>query len=151
MPDLSHAGDRALIVRTPDGPHHLAFRAVDPATAMLTPYDRHFELRAAAGIRAWRWLAGRPAGPPPAPWRLTAQQAAYLILALRALDGRHAGASQRDIARVLFNDQVAGRAWLGSALQSRTKRAIAVGTRLMRAGGKPLLEAPVRGVADRPP
>lgn len=112
--------------------------------------DDDFELRAAAALRFYRYVRGRAAGPPPTPWRLTDQQRFHLSLALRALDGHLAGASQREIAQVLFGRVIAGRAWVGSDLHSRTKRALKMGQDLMRGGYRALLRGPAlsRGVAQ---
>lgn len=59
-----------------------------------------------------------------------------LRLVLRVLDGSLAGASQQQIAQVMFPDEFAGRAWdaCGQPLRDRIRRAIRRGHGLMHKG-----------------
>jgi hypothetical protein len=63
------------------------------------------------------------------------------IIALRALDGRRAGATSREIAAALFSHDVARNDWDGASdyLRSRVRRAIATGEDLARDGYLDLL------------
>ena len=147
------AGGHTLILRTSSGDLHLAVHgpSLTGAFTVLIPVGDDLGLRIAAAARFDRVLRGRVAGDAPKPWRLTAQQRLRLAYALRALDGHLAGASQREIARVLFGRAISGRAWVGSDLHSRTKRALTTGRQLMRGGYRALLAAPSRrGVGNRP-
>jgi hypothetical protein len=90
---------------------------------------------------AWRMMrlarGGRkqaPAGPDP-PVRV--------LEALRAYDGRQAGAAYREIAEVLFGpDRVAGLAWQTSALRAAVVRLAEMGQRLVAGGYRELLKPP---------
>ena len=61
--------------------------------AVILPFDRLFDIRAAVALRFWRALMGRNPGPNPA--ALSSARRDRLILALRGLDGRLAGATHR--------------------------------------------------------
>ncbi|MGE0596218.1 MAG: DUF2285 domain-containing protein [Hyphomonadaceae bacterium] len=152
----SGVNEHALVLRADDGQHHISLhgQAIAGRFAVLLPVDSDFEVRAAAALRFYRSATGRAAGPAPTPWRLTDRQRSQLALALRALDGHLEGVSQRAIALVLFGRTISGRAWIGSDLQARTKRAISAGLALMQGGYRALLAAPRRrrsGNADSPP
>jgi hypothetical protein len=137
-----------------DGPEHLvahrgtAFRVhVDEAgvepPAVLLPLDQFFENRATAAIRLWRGLAGRNPGPDPAALPKTRRD--RLILALRALDGRLADATYREIASVLFGEPgVSDRGWKSHDLRDRTIRLVRFGLGMMRSGYRRLLLYPYR-------
>ena len=85
-------------------------RPASEAPAVLLPLDQFFEIRAIAAIRLWRGLTGRNPGPNPG--ALPKARRDRLILALRALDGRHEDATYREIAGVLFGSADAVRARL---------------------------------------
>jgi hypothetical protein len=89
--------------------------------------------RAAATDRVWRRLSGLK---PLALRSPPAQTRRQLLLKLRALTGRQAGASNREIAVALFGrDRVPnGAAWKTSDLRSRTLRLVGEGRRLMNGG-----------------
>ena len=113
-------------------------------TCVLLPLDRLFELRTAAALRLWRALAGRPLGRDPA--TLSAARRDRLVLALRALDGRLAEASYREIAAALFG--AAGlpeRGWKTHDLRDRTARLVRLGMAMMQGGYRRLLLYPFRG------
>lgn len=65
------------------------------------------------------------------------------VMALRAVDGRQAGANARDIATVLFGHDAVRRDWDGPSdyLRSRARRAIAAGERLANGGYLTLLRS----------
>ncbi len=137
-----------------DGPEHLiahrdtVFRVhvgedgIEP-TAVLLPLDQFFENRAIAAIRLWRGLAGRDPGPNPAALPETRRD--RLILALRALDGRLADATYREIASVLFGEAgLSDRGWKSHDLRDRTIRLVRFGLGIMRSGYRRLLFYPYR-------
>ena len=113
-----------------------------PSNAVLLPLDDLFEVRLAAALRVWQQLNGRkPAAPAP----LSRQRSERLILALRALDGRQAGATHREIAAALFGaERVAGSAWISHDLRDRTARLVRLGLALMNGGYRQLLVHPHR-------
>ncbi|WHU04372.1 DUF2285 domain-containing protein [Sphingomonas sp. NIBR02145] len=63
------------------------------------------------------------------------------IAALRALDAREAGASQRDVAETLFGADRVRADWAGSSdyLRSQVRRMLAFGTRMRSGGWRALL------------
>ena len=111
--------------------------------AVLLPLDRLFEVRVAATLHFFRVLTGRNSGP-----HLTALSPARrvrLMLALRGLDGRLAGATHREIARALFaNDAIDDRDWISHELRDRTARLVRLGFTMMRGGYRRLLLHPYR-------
>jgi hypothetical protein len=110
--------------------------------AVLIPIDDDFPARADAAMRLWRTVTGRPRRR--APERLTRQRHDRLTLTLRALDGRLAGASYRDIAQGLFGQTrvPAGAGWKTHELRDRTIRLARAGLELMRGGYLDLLRYP---------
>jgi hypothetical protein len=111
---------------------------------VLLPLDRLLEVRAAAALRLWRALASRPLGRDPA--TLPAARRDRLVLALRALDGRLAEASYREIAGTLFSAaRVPERGWKTHDLRDRTARLVRLGVALMQGGYRRLLLYPFRG------
>ena len=110
--------------------------------AVLLPLDQLFDLRVSSALGVWRWLNG---GQPAVIQMMPLSQRKRLVLALRALDGRFAKASYREIARILFGlGDAAGSAWKGHDLRDRTIRLVRLGTSLMRGGYKRLLLYPHR-------
>ena len=102
-----------------------------------------FETRAIAAIRLWRGLTGRNPGPNPA--ALSKARRDRLILALRGLDGRLDGATNRQIASALFgNNAVPERDWISHDLRDRTARLVRLGHIMMRGGYRRLLLYPYR-------
>jgi hypothetical protein len=111
----------------------------DLPAAVIIPLDADFALRADAALRLWRLITGRRPGRPPD--RLTRQRRHRLALALRALDGRLAGESNRVIATGLFGDVrvPAGPGWKTHDLRDRTIRLVRSGMELMQGGYLDLL------------
>jgi hypothetical protein len=144
-PALVEAGPGRLIER--QGSLLRLHIVEDPGAApacVILPLDRVFELRAAAALRFWRGLAGRALGLDPAP--LPAARRDRLVLALRALDGRLAKASYRDIAEALFGAaRVPERGWKTHDLRDRTVRLARLGFAMMQGGYRRLLLYPFRG------
>jgi len=75
---------------------------------------------------------GSPSAPPP-----------RSVMALRALDARRAGASQREIAAALFGDRRVAADWNGRSgyLRTRVQRLIALGATLTSGGHQRLLSS----------
>jgi len=121
---------------------HLGEAGIEPS-AVLLPLDQFFENRAIAAIRLWRGLAGRNPGPNPAALPKTRRD--RLILALRALDGRLADATYREIASVLFGEAgLSDRGWKSHDLRDRTIRLVRFSLGMMRSGYRRLLFYPYR-------
>lgn len=114
------------------------------ADAALLPFDEHFATRAAAALRVWRTLMRRKPGRDPQ--ALTPQRSRRLVLALRALDGRRAHASYRQLAEGLFGPlPLRGDAdWNSHDLRDRTIRLARLGLELSRGGYRRLLLFPDR-------
>lgn len=129
---------------------HIALPPDDIADAVLLPLDEHFPVRLAAALRVWRTLTERSPGHNPQ--ALTAQRRNRLVLALRALDGRLASASYRQIAEGLFGPlTVRGDAnWNSHDLRDRTIRLVRLGVKLSRSGYRRLLLYPSRAKSRRP-
>ena len=125
-----------LRVHVPDG-------RADP-TALLLPFDGLFEVRVTAALRLWRALNGRQPGRNPA--ALSEARRRRLVLALRGLDGRLDGATNREIARALFGaNAVPERDWISHDLRDRTARLVRLGVAMMSGGYRRLLLHPYRG------
>lgn len=118
----------------------------DAPIGIMLPLAPDFPARLDAAVRLWRRLTGGEVEPPGA---LPPQRRARLVTTLRALDGRMAGASTREIAAALFgSDRVpAGPEWKAHDLRSRAKRLVASGLALMNGGYRELLR-PHRGRRD---
>lgn len=118
--------------------------AAGPETplAAIIPMDADLPDRVAALLDAWHALIGRAPDRDP----ITPQRRRRLILGLRALDGRAAGASYRALAAGLFGaDRVpSGAAWKTNDLRSRTLRLVLDATVLMRGGYRTLAGLPPR-------
>jgi hypothetical protein len=111
--------------------------------AALIPFDQLFDIRLASALRLWRALRNQNPGPDPG--ALTAARRNRLTLALRALDGRLAEASYREIAEALFSvTGIRGREWQGHDARDRTIRLVRYGYSLMEGGYRRLLLHPYR-------
>jgi hypothetical protein len=111
--------------------------------AVLLPLDRLFDIRAAAALRLWRGLTGRKPGP--APGILTAQMIDGLILGLRAVDGRQAGAGHYEIAQVLLRAAgISKRDWINHDIRDKTGRLVRKAFALVDGGYRRLLLYPYR-------
>lgn len=132
------AHGRAVVPRA-----QLLGNVADEPLAIILPFDRLFEIRVAAAMRLWRSLTGRNPGPNPA--TLTPVRRDRLILALRGLDGRLAGATHREIATALFGaDRIPDRDWISHELRDQTARLVRLGFAMMRGGYRRLLLHPYR-------
>nr|WP_246375956.1 DUF2285 domain-containing protein [Gluconacetobacter takamatsuzukensis] len=121
---------------------HLAAPGIE-AVSVVLPLDALFEVRVQVALRLWRVLTDRRAGPDPV--KLSPERVSRLILALRALDGLDAGATQREIAGVLFGQKVSARDWLSHDLHFRMKRLVSFARGLTEGGYRRLLLHPFRG------
>jgi len=111
---------------------------------VVLPLDEVFEIRATAALRLWRSLTGRSPGRDPATLPPTRRD--RLTLALRALYGRLAKASYRDIAEALFGTgRMPERGWKTHDLRDRTVRLARLGHAMMQSGYRRLLLYPFRG------
>ncbi len=121
---------------------HLPATGGSPVTALLL-FDDLLDVRAMAAARLRRALAGKPVGKNPAV--LTKERQARLVLALRALDAKLEGVTNREIAAGLFpHIHVAPDAWISHDLRDRTARLVRLGVRSMRGGYRQLLLYPHR-------
>ena len=122
---------------------YIADRRAD-SLAVVLPLDQLFDIRAAAALRLWHGLIGRPPRHDPA--ELPATRRDRLVLALRALDGRLERATYRDIAEILFGSgRMPERGWKTHDLRDRTVRLARLGFSLMKGGYRRLLLYPFRG------
>jgi hypothetical protein len=114
----------------------------DKSYTVLLPLDRVFDIRVTAALRLWYHLNSRKVTPYQT---LPFNHMKRLVLALRALDGKHSNASYRQIADGLFGlgDAVGG-AWKGHDLRDRTIRLVRLGTEMMNGGYRRLLLYPYR-------
>ncbi|WP_245804535.1 DUF2285 domain-containing protein [Erythrobacter tepidarius] len=93
--------------------------------------------RIEAVARLWRAINGRRV---PADARLTSQQRRRLRRMLQAVDGRHEGASYREIAEAIFGAaRVADAPWKTSALRDATIDLVKDGLALIAGGYRSLL------------
>ena len=111
--------------------------------AVVLPLDRLFDIRANAAMRLWCSLTGRSPGPSPA--HLSPIRRGRLILALRVLDGRTAGASYHQISEAVFDvGKIKGSVWKSHDIRDRTIRLARYGQNLMKGGYRLLLLHPYR-------
>lgn len=136
-PDGHHA-----VLPDRDGAHRLWLRGVRPGVRMaaLVPLDDDVLLRLAGLLRLGRHLDGRPAGPVPRAWTVTARLRRRLVLMVRALDGHLAGASYREIAQALYGPgAVAAYPWKISSIRGQTIRLVKDAAVTMKGGYRKLL------------
>ena len=110
--------------------------------AALIPLDASFAARSAAALRLWRMLSQGELQRAPDP--LTRQRRQRLRLALRALDGRLANATYRELAQGLFGGPQDSDHWKTHELRDQTIRLVRIGFDLMRGGYRALLRIPTR-------
>ena len=133
---------RHVVVQDRGGAHRLWLRGLRPGARMaaLVPLDHDVLLRLAGLLRLRRRLDGRPAGPVPRAWTITARLRRRLVLMVRALDGHLAGASYREIAQVLYGPgAIAGNEWKTSSLRGQTIRLVRDAAVTMEGGYRKLL------------
>jgi len=104
--------------------------------AAVIPLDATAPQRAEAALRFWRLMAHGRLRTPPTPIR----RADRLVAALRALDGRLAGASYRVIAEALFDpSRIASEPWKTASLRDTVIRLARTGFAMMRGDYRNLL------------
>jgi hypothetical protein len=111
-------------------------------SAIVIPLDGNFPARIEAARLMWEAMMGH--APDRMPDDLTTQQRSKLKSILRALDGRLARCSYREIAEVLFDPSSvpAGREWKTHNLRNRTRRLCQRGLDLMHGEYRDLLIYP---------
>ena len=111
---------------------------LDLPIVAASPLDGSFPRRTAAAVRIWRRTRGQPSTKAPGP---SLRRRDYLTRALRALCGRLAGASHREVATVLLggNAVPSGSAWKTSDARSLILRLADTGRRLSHGGYRSLL------------
>ncbi|MQX77221.1 DUF2285 domain-containing protein [Sinorhizobium medicae] len=109
----------------------------DQPLAALVVLDADGLDRIEAITRLWRTLHHRPGSPDT---RLTAQRRRRLRHMLQAVDGRMNGASNREIAKVIYGaPRVAADPWKTSALRDSTKKLIKDGLAMIAGDYRKLL------------
>lgn len=109
---------------------------IDGPIVALLPFDASTAGRFAASERMWRTLEGRPA--PDA--RLTRQRRRRLRHMMRAVDGKTAHASHREIAEAIFGRlRVEAELWHDSSLRYATMRLVRDGQTMIDGGYRKLL------------
>jgi len=104
--------------------------------AAVIPLDATAPQRAEAALRFWRLTAGGRLRTPESPIR----RGDRLVAALRALDGRLAGASYRAIAETLFDpSRIASEPWKTAPLRDTVIRLARTGFAMMRGDYRNLL------------
>ncbi len=146
--------DRGSIAAQDEGEHlitiganafhvHVLSEVAASGLSAVLPIDDLFDVRLTAARRLWLALSARKL--PPNPARLTKQQRDRYVLALRAVDGKLAKASYREIAAVLFGAKsIEGRGWKTHDLRDRTIGLWRLGRDMMEGGYRQLLVYPYR-------
>lgn len=131
---------RHILIQDVDGNHHIVWKKAghDGFRIVITlNCDTLVKLRAAD--RFWRHLEGNKAGPYPSPYRLTDQQKKRLVQTLRTIDAEEDGASKRETARVLHDEEVILSDWSDSAERAHVRRLLRRGKYLSDQGYRNLL------------
>ena len=128
-----------VLINDPAGRHRLWFVGEIPrrGSAFLIPFDKDFNARLHGLQRLHRHLNGRRAGSRLRSQQLSVAQRTRLTLLLRALDGEREGASRRELAAVLLDEEardIPAIEWKNSSLRKRINRAVAAATALMNGG-----------------
>ncbi len=149
---------RKSLVITPDGVQHLVL--ADDRTFVqvmaegadvladdtaLTYHIDGLDGPARRQVETWRRLASlRVRRSSPGRKRKPRQQVLRFRESLMALDGRLAGASDREIATRLYGQETVAESWrtADDSLRARTRRRIARGLHLMNGGYRQLLQGP---------
>jgi hypothetical protein len=133
---------RHVVLQDVQGAHRLWLRDVQAGVGMeaIIPLDETVLLRIAGLLRLQRRLAGKPSGPVPRGWDLTARLRQRLILMVRALDGHQAQASYREIALALYGPAAVARyPWKTSSIRGQTIRLVKDAVVIMEDGYRKLL------------
>lgn len=132
---------RHVVLPDRDGAHRLWLQRVRAGAPMaaLVPLDDDVLHRLTGLLRLYRRLNGRPAGPVPRTWTITARLRQRLVPMVRALDGHLAGASYRQIAEALHGSGAIGDGWKTSSRRGQTIRLVKDGLATMKGGYRKLL------------
>lgn len=136
------AGCDQLVVEDPSGDHHLWLRGVEKGQklAAVLALDDDLRVRVLSLIRFYQHLTKGCSGPLPKACQITRRHRQRLIRMIRALDGRLAHASYREIATALFGAEAVKRyAWKTSSVRGQTIRLVKDGVGMMRGGYRKLL------------
>jgi hypothetical protein len=133
-----------VLLNDPTGRHRLWFVGGrhEQSQAFLVPFDADFSARLHSLQRLHRRLTGRPSGPPLRSQRLSARQRTHFALLVRALDGEQEGATRRELAAILLDEEardIPAIEWKNSPLRKRINRTVASATKLMNGGYLALL------------
>jgi hypothetical protein len=139
-----------VLLNDPSGRHRVWFAGGSRrgGDAFLIPFDDDFNARLHSLQRLHRRLTRRPSGPLLRSQRLSTRQRAHFTFLLRALDGEQEGATRRELAAVLLDEQardIPAIEWKSSPLRKRINRTVAAATALMDGGYLALL----RGEPER--
>ncbi len=112
----------------------------DARLMALVPLDASAPTRLEALAHFWRILLGQSSGTPPGD--ISPSRRERLAMALRAVDGRQASATRREIAEVIFGPDAVpdGVAFDDHHLRSRTSRLIRDGLAMIAGGYRKLLK-----------
>jgi hypothetical protein len=135
---------RHVLLNDPAGRHRLWFVGGfrKESRAFLIPFDGDFNARLHSLQRLHRRLTGRTSGLPLRSQWLSARQRARFTLLLRALDGEREGATRRELAAILLDEEVRdipAIEWKSSTLRKKINRAVDAATALMNGGYLTLL------------
>jgi hypothetical protein len=141
-PVIKHAdteNGRHILLDDPEGRHRIWLMENVHArgSAFLIPLDDDLGARLHSLQRLHRRLTGKRAGPPLRSLQLSPPRRARLALLVRALDGEQEGASRREIAAVLLDDEashIPAIEWKNAALRKRVNRVVASSVGLMNGG-----------------
>jgi len=144
---IAFGGFVHFILADPEGDEHLWIAGpIDEPLSLMVPYGPGQHTHMAAAERLRRRLRGIAAGPPalrPGPSRRI-----HLLMLLRLLDGRRAGASQRELAAVLIDAAVrdyGAAEWSESRQRKRIRRWCAEADELVQGGYVRLLHGERQG------
>jgi hypothetical protein len=138
---LADDGRYLLLGPRADGSAAMVVPGIGPECPLMAvlPLDLDLPRRADALMRLWRRMTGKPPGR--APDELSPARRKRLVLLLRAVDARRAGANRRETAEVLFGAETVpeGVAFDDHHLRSRTSRLIRDGMAMIAGGYRKLL------------
>ena len=144
---IAFGGFVHFILADPEGDEHLWIAGpINEPLALMVPYGPGQHTHIAAAERLRRRLLGLAAGPPalrPGPSRRV-----HLLTLLKLLDGRRAGATQRELAAVLIDAAVrdyGAAEWSDCRQRKRIRRWSAEAEELMQGGYVRLLRGDRQG------
>jgi hypothetical protein len=133
---VSFDGFVHFILADPEGDEHLWVAGrLDQPLALMLPYGPGQRTHMSEAERLRRRLRGIATGPPAL--RIAPSRRIHLLTLLRLLDGRRAGASQRELAAVLIDNKVrtySAADWTDSNERKRIRRWSAEALELMQRG-----------------